>query len=73
MSQIRGDIMSTQSNRQNIEELRTAILHMLNNPELAKSCGENAQVRIKEMYSMPTVWHKMCEVWEKIEVFHNFN
>jgi len=58
---------------QNIEELRTAILHMLNNPELAKSCGENAQVRIKEMYSMPTVWHKMCEVWEKIEVFHNFN
>jgi glycosyltransferase involved in cell wall biosynthesis len=58
---------------QNIEELRTAILHMLNNPELAKSCGENAQVRVKEMYSMPTVWHKMCEVWEKIEVFHNFN
>lgn len=58
---------------QNIEELRTAILHMLNNPEYARFCGENAQVRVKEMYSMPTVWYKMCEVWEKIEVFHNFN
>lgn len=58
---------------QNVEELRTAILHMLNNPEFAKSCGENAQVRVKEMYLMPTIWQKMCDVWEKIEVFHNFN
>lgn len=48
---------------QNVEELRSAILHLLNNPEFAKSCGDNAQQRVKEMYSMPIIWERMCRIW----------
>ena len=48
---------------QNVDELRTAILHLLNNPEFAKSCGDNAQQRVKEMYSMPIIWERMCRIW----------
>lgn len=51
---------------QNEQDLRNAILHMLNNPEYAKSCGENARRRVIEMYSMPVIWSKMCEIWEKL-------
>lgn len=48
-----------------INELKNAILHMLNNPEYAKACGENARKRVKEMYSMPIIWERMCKIWEK--------
>ena len=49
----------------NVEELKNAILHMLKNPEYAKSCGNNARKRVKDMYSMPVVWNRMCEIWER--------
>ena len=49
---------------QNVDELRTAILHLLNYPEFAKSCGENARQRVKKMYSMPIIWERMCSIWK---------
>lgn len=49
---------------QNVEELKSAISRMLTDVDYAKSCGVNAQKRVKEMYSMPVVWERMCEIWE---------
>lgn len=49
---------------QNVEELKSAISRMLTDMDYAKSCGENAQKRVKEMYSMPVIWKRMCEIWE---------
>lgn len=48
---------------QNVEDLRNAILHMLNNPKYAKFCGNNAKRRVTEMYSMHTIWRNMCNIW----------
>lgn len=48
---------------QNVEELRKAISYMLDNPLYAKSCGDNAQKRVKELYSMPKIWEMLCKVW----------
>lgn len=50
---------------QNVEELKSAISRMLTDTDYAKSCGTNAQKRVKEMYSMPVVWERMCEIWSK--------
>lgn len=47
----------------NVEELKNAILRMLNNPEYAYLCGKNAHKRVKEMYSMPVIWDRMCKIW----------
>lgn len=51
---------------QNVEELKSAISRMLTDTDYAKSCGTNAQKRVKEMYSMPVVWERMCEIWSKV-------
>lgn len=48
---------------QNVEELRKAISYMLDNPLYAKFCGDNAQKRVKELYSMPKIWEMLCKVW----------
>lgn len=53
---------------QNVEELKSAISRMLTDTDYARICGENAQKRVKEMYSMPVVWERMCEIWETIKV-----
>lgn len=53
---------------QKVDELKDAILCMLNNPKFAQTCGENARKRVKEMYSMPVVWEKMYAMWKNIDV-----
>lgn len=52
----------------NVEELRFAISRMLTDTDYAKSCGINAQKRVKEMYSMPVVWERMCKIWEFLHI-----
>lgn len=49
----------------NVEDLRSAISRMLTDMDYAKSCGENAQKRVREMFSMPVVWERMCVIWNK--------
>lgn len=47
----------------NIDQLRDAIMKMLDDREFADECGREAQKRVNEMYSMPVVWEKMTSVW----------
>ena len=47
-----------------VEELRAAIIKMLDDREYAMQCGQNAQRRVNEMYSMPKVWERLVEIWE---------
>ena len=46
-----------------VEELRAAIIKMLDDREYAMQCGQNAQRRVNEMYSMPKVWEGLVEIW----------
>lgn len=46
-----------------VDELRDAIIRMLNNKEFASSCGGNAQKRVNELYSMSKVWGQMMAIW----------
>ncbi|MBR5841889.1 MAG: glycosyltransferase family 4 protein [Bacteroidaceae bacterium] len=50
-----------------VKGLRNAILRMLADLNYAKSCGISAALRVREMYSMPVVWNRMCEVWNGIK------
>jgi glycosyltransferase involved in cell wall biosynthesis len=50
----------------NIEELTEAINKMLENPEFAKECGENAQKRVNKLYSMPIVWSQLTNLWKSL-------
>ena len=40
----------------NIEQLKSAIIKILNDDKLASTYGNNAKKRVNEMYSMPSVW-----------------
>ena len=51
---------------QDVRGLRLAISRMLTDADYAKSCGANAQKRVKEMYSMPIIWERMCEIWDRV-------
>lgn len=47
----------------NVEELKDAILLMLNNKEYASMCGINAAKRVNDMYSIHRIWEQMCRIW----------
>ena len=47
----------------NVEQLKNAILRMLNDRDFAKQCGLNAKKRVNELYSMPIVWNQMVQIW----------
>lgn len=49
-----------------VDELRNAIINMLENRVYAETCGRNAQLRVNELYSMPKVWKQMVEIWEEV-------
>ena len=36
---------------------------MLDDREYALRCGQNAQKRVNEMYSMPIVWKQLENIW----------
>ncbi len=47
----------------NKEQLKMAILKMLNDRDYAIQCGQNAQERVNRLYSMPAVWQQMLDIW----------
>lgn len=50
----------------NIEQLKSAIMKMLNDDKLATTFGINAKKRVNEMYSMPLVWKQMNNIWKSV-------
>lgn len=50
----------------NIEQLKSAIIKMLNDDKLASTYGSNAKKRVNEMYSMPSVWKQMTDIWKSV-------
>ena len=51
----------------NVEQLKFSIQKMLDDKEYALQCGKNAQKRVNEIYSMPTVWHELESIWRKLK------
>jgi len=49
-----------------IEQLKSAIIKMLNDDKLASTYGSNAKKRVNEMYSMPSVWKQMTDIWKSV-------
>lgn len=50
----------------NVDQLRLAIIRMLEDREFAINCGLNAQKRVMQMYSMPIIWKQLEEIWLSI-------
>lgn len=46
-----------------VEGLKRAIQRMLDDRTFATQCGQNAQKRVNELYSMPKVWEQMVNIW----------
>ena len=46
-----------------VAELRESITDMINNPTKAKTFGENARMRVHEMYAIPKVWEQLVGIW----------
>jgi glycosyltransferase involved in cell wall biosynthesis len=47
-----------------IEPLRNAISSFMNNAQFRESCGQNAEARVYERYTMDAIWGKMVEIWK---------
>lgn len=50
----------------NIEQLKSAIIKILNDDNLATTYGNNAKKRVNEIYSMPSVWKQMTDIWKSV-------
>lgn len=50
----------------NVTELRDAIAYMLNHPDFADECRNNARQRVKERYSMESVCSQLTSIWKGI-------
>ena len=50
----------------NTEQLKSAIIKILNDDNLATTYGNSAQKRVNEMYSMPSVWKQMTDIWKSV-------
>lgn len=51
----------------NKEQLKNAILKMLDDRDYAIQCGKNAQERVNRLYSMPAVWEQMLGIWHSLK------
>ncbi len=49
-----------------IKSLKTTIVRLLEDKELANKLGENAKDRVVEQYSMEVVWKELDSIWNKI-------
>ena len=47
-----------------VQELKDSIIKLLDNKELANNFGQNAQKRVKNMYSIYVIWRQMCKIWD---------
>lgn len=54
-----------------VEQLREAIMQMLDNSDYAERCARNAKHRVIKLYSMPAVWNRLSSVWKTD--FHRCN
>lgn len=61
----REDVCGICVNPRDKEQLKNAIKKMLEDHDFAKTCGKNAKRRVYEMYTMPSVWHQLIEVWQR--------
>lgn len=50
----------------NSEALREAISKILDNPTEADRLGENARIRVDEMYAIPKVWEQLLGIWKSL-------
>jgi glycosyltransferase involved in cell wall biosynthesis len=50
----------------NVDNLKNSIEFLLNNRNVANQYGENAQKRVLENYSMPIIWEKMENIWDRV-------
>ena len=50
--------------KQNVGELRNAIMYLLDNPQEAEKLGENALKRVHEQYAMSNVWDQLTNIWK---------
>lgn len=51
---------------QHVQQLKEAILKMLEDREYALQCGLNAQKRVNELYSISTVWCELENIWQSM-------
>ena len=49
-----------------VEELREAIVKMLDDKQYAFTCGINAQRRVNDNFSMPKIWAQMKSIWADV-------
>lgn len=49
---------------QNVQELKKAIMRMLEDKSFKKKCGENAVKRVREEYSIEQVIKKLIQIWK---------
>lgn len=59
----KGDNFGLCVEPKNAEQLRGAILRMLNDKDFAARCGANAQNRVNEKYGMPKILQQIEEIW----------
>ncbi|MBR3449322.1 MAG: glycosyltransferase family 4 protein [Bacteroidales bacterium] len=52
--------------KQNVEELRGAILDLFDNPARAFKMGDNARERVNEQYDIHKVWKQLVELWRNV-------
>ena len=50
----------------NVDALHNAILELLENQDKALKMGENARLRVNEMYIMPKVWRQLVNIWKNV-------
>lgn len=50
---------------QNKEELKVAILSLLNNSHLTMEYGKNAMNRVNSEYSISKIWEQLVKIWSK--------
>ena len=62
-----GDYCGKCISPRQVNQLQDAIEYMLNNNEYAEACGQNAQQRVKNCYSMPIVWGLMENIWSNVK------
>lgn len=48
-----------------VNMLREAILNLLQKPQYASDLGRQAQIRVRDVYSIHRVWHSLTKIWQE--------
>ncbi len=49
-----------------VDQLKTAIVSLLENKEQAAQLGKRAKERVNDLYSMPKVWKQLINIWKAV-------